>query len=92
MAAVVSLAAERSESELKAIAKRQLGISARRLSAAAVGRVSSGSLQLARMFEDGGVVVYADQLAGSVIMSKDDRFPAVLGYTAGVIDGKHPLP
>ena len=92
MATAMALAAERSESELKAIAKRQLGISARRLSATAVGRVSSGSLQLARMFEDGGVVVYADQQAGSVIMSKDDRFPAVLGYTAGVIDGKHPLP
>lgn len=92
MATVMTLAAERSESELKSIAKRQLGLSARRLSAAAVNRVSSGSLQLARTFEDGGLVVYADQQAGSVIMSKDDRFPAVLGYTAGVIDGKTPLP
>lgn len=92
MATAMALAAERSESELKSIAKRQLGLSARRLSAAAVNRVSSGSLQLARTFEDGGLVVYADQQAGSVIMSKDDRFPAVLGYTAGVIDGKTPLP
>lgn len=92
MATAMTLAAERSESELKSIAKRQLGLSARRLSAAAVNRVSSGSLQLARTFEDGGLVVYADQQAGSVIMSKDDRFPAVLGYTAGVIDGKTPLP
>ncbi|MGM9700958.1 MAG: C10 family peptidase [Prevotella sp.] len=92
MAAAMTLAAERSESELKSIAKRQLGLSARRLSAAAMNRVSSGSLQLVRTFEDGGLVVYADQQAGSVIMSKDDRFPAVLGYTAGVIDGKTPLP
>lgn len=75
--ALLSLSAtarERSESEMQHIAKNTLG-----LYASSSARSISG--QLTKYVSTSMVNVYGSKGTGFVVMSKDDAFPAVLGYS-----------
>lgn len=88
--ALTGFAADRTDSELRQIALSQLAKGGTRLNVR--GARAMGSVDLERTVTDGKVAVYAAEGAGSVLLSTDDRFRAVLGYTTEVIKGDGEMP
>ena len=77
---VATNASERKESEMKAIASRHL-------TGVAVNGSRSGQQQhVDLLMKDNMLSVYGADNNGFVIVSRDDRFPAVIGYSATAFD------
>lgn len=88
-AMTVSLAAERPEAELRQLAISQLS---KGIMGAKAQNGSAGTIMPERTMSSGMVVAYSSEGAGSVLLSTDDRFRPVLGYTATVIADNTELP
>lgn len=67
-------AKERSEAEMQSIAKQVLGLSINAQS-------RSQSTQLSKYASTAQLSIYGSKGAGFVVMSKEDTFPAILGYS-----------
>lgn len=89
LCAFAGMAKERTTAELQQIAAAQLKKSNAR-TAKAVGK--SGNLSLSCTLQQDGVAVYAAKGYGSVVLTTDDRFTPVIGYTDAVITDVSTLP
>ena len=84
LAAVTAGAAERSDRQLLDIAGRVLNPSSRK--ASAIGDNTDMKPGLAILYESNGVVVVGAKSRGFTVLSRDDDFKAVLGYSDADFD------
>lgn len=84
------MAEERSEDELIRLATTQLTECG--MVSYDMTKITTKNIDINQTFEDDNIIVYSAKGHGSVIMSKDDTFIPVLGYTNSIISDYSKLP